>query len=99
MRWRLTYETNATPNGSASSPSAQAIPVTLGTSEKKDVPVYLTALGNVQGFNTVTVKVRVDCQLVKVAFKEGQNVKEGDLLAQIDPQEKRNYDGGLCNRR
>jgi multidrug efflux system membrane fusion protein len=63
-----------------------AVPVTAGAAETKNVPVYLTGLGTVQAFNTVVVKVRVDGQLDKVAFTEGQDVKAGDLLAQIDPR-------------
>lgn len=62
-----------------------AIPVVVGVVEQKDVPVYLDGLGNVQAFNTVTVRARVDGQIIKVAFTEGQDVKAGDLLAQIDP--------------
>jgi membrane fusion protein, multidrug efflux system len=62
------------------------IPVTVATAERRDVPVYLIGLGTVQAFNTVTVKTRVDGELVKVAFTEGQDVKTGDLLAQIDPR-------------
>src|SRR5271169_3394246 len=63
-----------------------AIPVSVATAERRDVPVYLTGLGTVQAFNTVTVKTRVDGELVKVAFAEGQDVKAGDLLVQIDPR-------------
>ena len=70
----------------SSSPKAQTIPATIGTAERKDVDVYLTALGTVQAFNTVTVKVRVDGTLDKVFFTEGQDVKDGDALAQIDPR-------------
>ncbi|MBN8968896.1 MAG: efflux RND transporter periplasmic adaptor subunit [Rhizobiales bacterium] len=63
-----------------------AVPVTIAPVEKADVPVYLSGLGTVQGFNTVVVRTRVDGQIDKIAFKEGQFVKEGDLLAQIDPR-------------
>jgi multidrug efflux system membrane fusion protein len=66
--------------------SAPAIPVTMGAAARKNVPVYLTGLGNVLAFNTVTVNTRVDGELNKVDFKEGQDVKAGDVLAQIDPR-------------
>ncbi len=62
------------------------VPVVAGKVEEKNVPIYLDGLGTVQAFNTVTVKARVDGQIDKVAFTEGQDVKEGDLLAQIDPR-------------
>jgi multidrug efflux system membrane fusion protein len=62
------------------------IPVNLTQVEKADFPVYLTGLGTVQGFNTVQVRTRVDGQIDKIAFQEGQLVKEGDLLAEIDPR-------------
>lgn len=63
-----------------------AIPVTVASVAKADFPVYLTGLGTVQGFNTVTVRTRVDGQINQIAFKEGQLVKEGDLIAQVDPR-------------
>jgi multidrug efflux system membrane fusion protein len=63
-----------------------AIPVKIASVEKADFPVYLAGLGTVQGFNTVVVRTRVDGQIDKIAFKEGQLVKEGDLLAHIDPR-------------
>jgi membrane fusion protein, multidrug efflux system len=63
-----------------------AIPVSIAPVEKADFPVYLTGLGTVQGFNTVLVRTRVDGQIDKIAFTEGQLVKEGDLLTEIDPR-------------
>jgi len=63
---------------------ARPIPVKIATVEKTDFPVYLTGLGTVQGFNTVVVRTRVDGQVDRIAFTEGQIVKAGDLLAQID---------------
>ena len=59
----------------------------IGTVAKKDIPIYLDGLGTVQAFNTVTVRSRVDGQLLKLAFQEGQDVRAGDLLAQIDPDQ------------
>jgi membrane fusion protein, multidrug efflux system len=63
-----------------------AVPVSVAQVEKLDFPVYLTGLGTVQGFNTVQLRTRVDGQIDKIAFTEGQVVKEGDLLAEIDPR-------------
>jgi multidrug efflux system membrane fusion protein len=83
IAWR--HASDASSEARAALP-AQAIPATIGTAERKDVPVTLTGLGTVQAFNTVTVKVRVDGELDKIAFTEGQHVKAGDVLAQIDPR-------------
>src|SRR6476469_1635611 len=71
---------------SASSTSGVPVRVTIAPVEKADFPVYLTGLGTVQGFNTVVVRTRVDGQIDKVAFKEGQLVNQGDLLVEIDPR-------------
>src|SRR4051794_31317928 len=71
---------------SAASPRTAAVPVTIAPVVKADFPVYLSGLGTVQGFNTVVVRTRVDGQIDKIAFKEGQLVNQGDLLAQIDPR-------------
>ena len=65
---------------------APAVPVTAGTVLAQNVPVYLHGIGTVQAYNMVSVKTRVDGQIVKVDFKEGQEVKEGDPLFQIDPR-------------
>jgi multidrug efflux system membrane fusion protein len=77
---------NVVAQAATANADGQAIPVAVGVSERKDVPVYLTGLGTVQAFNTVTVKVRVDGQLDKINFTEGQTVKAGELLAEIDPR-------------
>jgi membrane fusion protein, multidrug efflux system len=63
-----------------------AVPVAVATATKGDIPVYLRAPGTVAAFNTVTVHSRVDGQLMSVAFKEGQFVREGEVLAEIDPR-------------
>jgi multidrug efflux system membrane fusion protein len=65
---------------------APAVPVTADPARRQDVPIFRLGLGAVQAFNTVTIHVRVDGALDKVAFTEGQEVKAGDLLAQIDPR-------------
>ncbi len=62
------------------------IPVLVATATTRDVPIYLDGLGTVQAFNTVTIKPMVDGPLIDVDFKEGQNVKKGDVLARIDPR-------------
>jgi len=65
---------------------AQAIAVDASAAKRADVPVYLEGLGTIQAFNTVTVTARVDGELQKIGFVEGQMVNKGDLLAQIDPR-------------
>jgi len=66
--------------------AAPGVPVTGGTVEAKDMPVFLNGIGTVQAFNMVTIKSRVDGQIVKVSFREGQEVNAGDPLIQIDPR-------------
>lgn len=63
-----------------------AIAVDVATVDRADVPLYLEGLGTVQAFYTVTVNSRVDGQIQKIAFKEGLDVRQGELLAQIDPR-------------
>ena len=67
-------------------PPAAAVPVTIASVEKADFPAYLFGLGSVQAFNTVVVRTRVDGEIDKIAFQEGQLVKQGDILAEIDPR-------------
>ena len=63
-----------------------AVPVTVAPVKLTDFPVYLNGLGTVEPYDTVTVRSRVDGEVIKVAFKQGQMVKEGDILVQIDPR-------------
>src|SRR6266700_3600206 len=63
-----------------------SVPVVVAAAHRGDLPVYFNGLGTVTAFNTVTVRSRVDGQIVNVAFKEGQYVHEGDVLVQIDPR-------------
>ena len=86
--WNKYYGEQASAQADAQkrAPARPAVPVKIAPVEKADFPVYLTGLGTVQGFNTVTVRTRVDGQINKIAFKEGQFVKEGDTLIEIDPR-------------
>jgi multidrug efflux system membrane fusion protein len=65
--------------------SAGPVPVLIAPAKRADVPVYLDTVGTAQPLNTVTVRPQVDGKLIAVLFKEGQDVKKGDVLARIDP--------------
>jgi membrane fusion protein, multidrug efflux system len=67
-------------------PNARTVPVVAAPVRKGTIAVYIDALGTVTPRNMVVVRTRVDGQLLTVAFREGQDVKAGDLLAQIDPR-------------
>ncbi|HZE42628.1 MAG TPA: efflux RND transporter periplasmic adaptor subunit [Steroidobacteraceae bacterium] len=83
IAWRtLIYK----PADAATRTSPPAIAVDTAAANHTDVPIYLQGLGTVQAFYTVTVTARVDGELQKVGFTEGQEVHKGDLLAQIDPR-------------
>jgi len=62
------------------------VPVSVGFSRSEPVKIYLTGIGTVQAYNTVSVKSRVDGEITQVLFKEGQDVKGGDPLAIVDPR-------------
>src|SRR5260370_9970511 len=74
------------PGGGAANAVNAVIPVIAGEAAQRDVPIYLTGLGSVVAFNTVSIKPQVDGKLIKVNFQEGQDVKAGDVLALIDPR-------------
>jgi len=91
VRHRSAPATAAGPaaGAAAKGPDAAAqrpVPVTIAAASRRDVPIYLEGLGNVVAIKTVTVHTQVDGRLVSVPFREGQAVKKGDLLAQIDPR-------------
>jgi len=72
--------------GPAGGPGDRVVPVQTATAEKKDVPIWIEGLGTVAAFQQVTVRAQVDGRLDKVHFAEGQAVKRGEVLAQIDPR-------------
>ena len=76
----------ATPPASAAASASKPAVVSVAATKRIDYPVFIDGLGQVQAENTVTVRTRVDGQILKIAFAEGQMVKAGDLLAQIDPR-------------
>ena len=82
--WHLNMGAGVPP--AAAQIAGQAIPVTAGTVAVEDVPVFLQGIGTVQAYNTVAIKSRVDGQIVKLNFKEGEEVKQGDPLFQVDPR-------------
>jgi multidrug efflux system membrane fusion protein len=90
VAWHRWGSPPAFTNGSGSGPAkvvaaSGSVPVTIGNVRKADFPMNLGGLGQVQAFNTVTLRSRVDGQIEQIFFKEGQMVEQNDLLVQIDP--------------
>jgi len=83
LRW---YEASQHRSAAPAHTAAQAVPVDVVTATRTDFPDYLNGIGVAQAWNTVLVRTRVDGQIDKVAFKEGQMLHRGDLLVQIDPR-------------
>ncbi len=81
------------------SPLPGPIPVGASAAARRDVAVYLTGLGNVQAYNSVTIRAQIDGQIKEVSFKEGQELKAGDVLVKIDPRSYRaNLDQALAKK-
>ena len=80
--WRMVHK----PADATAHAGPQPIAVDMASASHVDMPIYFEGLGTVQAFYTVTVTARVDGELQKIAFTEGQQVHKGDLLAQIDPR-------------
>lgn len=90
--WRMLGQGGSSGGKRGGEADDSRIPVTVVAATAQDVPLYLTALGTVQALNTVTVSAQVSGQLQAVHFGEGQEVKKGDLIAEIDP---RSYQAAL----
>lgn len=86
LGWRVLQRAPQDAAKDGSSTADAPVPVTVEPAVTQDVPVYLTALGTVQALNTVTVNAQVSGQLKALHFAEGQQIKQGDLIAEIDPR-------------
>ena len=73
-------------NAPRMSPASMVVPVVVAKATQRDMPVQVTAIGNVEAYSTVTVKSQVDGKIQKAYFTEGQDVKKGDMLFSIDPR-------------
>jgi multidrug efflux system membrane fusion protein len=86
VAWKFLGQGGQPQSGQRGGDRDAPIPVTAVPAVAQDVPLFLTALGTVQALNTVTISAQVSGQLQTVHFAEGQEVKKGDLIAQIDPR-------------
>jgi multidrug efflux system membrane fusion protein len=86
--WRLTHHqpSDGSPGGHGGKSGNQAIPVSMVAAKTQDFPIYLDGLGTVQAYNSVLVNARVSGLIQEIRFQEGQEVKQGDVLAVIDPR-------------
>ena len=87
--WRVYQNKQKTAANTASQAAAligRPVPVQVVPAEQKPMPIYLTGLGTVTPYNSVTVKARVNGQLLPVKFTEGQEVKQGETIMEIDPK-------------
>ena len=84
----VVYLTHGRARGAPSNPppAPLAVPIIAGGVHSGDVPIYLRGIGTVIAYNTVVVRSQIQGQLTKITFTEGQTVKAGDTLAQIDPR-------------
>src|SRR5258708_17135236 len=73
-------------HAAASPPAPDAVPIVAGTVASGDVPIYLRGVGTVIAYNNVVVRSQITGQISQIAFRQGQTVHKGDLLAQIDPR-------------
>jgi membrane fusion protein, multidrug efflux system len=93
------WQTGATARAQSEPTAPPRIPVETATAKRADVPIYVEGLGTVQALNAVTVRSRVDGQIQKISFVEGQRVKSGDLLVQIDSRPyQAQYDQTVAKR-
>lgn len=83
---------SACSDSKAKQTTQRVVPVKIGDVKQQDIPLQINAIGNVDAYNTVSVKALIGGEVIGVHFKEGQDVKQGDLLFQIDP---RPYDAAL----
>jgi multidrug efflux system membrane fusion protein len=96
--WNAWQQKQTTTRAAGARPDA-AVPVLAATPRVQDVPVYLDGVGAVKALNTVTVRAQVDGKLLSINFTEGQDVKAGDVLAEIDPAiYKANYDQAVAKK-
>src|SRR5260370_17894718 len=89
---RSTQAANDSGKGGKRGDGGAPVPVVVATVSQKDVPVNVEVIGNVEAYSTITVKAQVGGQLEKVSFREGEFVKKGDLLFNID---SRPFEGAL----